>query len=61
MVGDQAVTGETPIKPEQPMEWNTTLKIAGKPYRCPCGCNVFTKWEENLFECHSCDNLFVTE
>ena len=38
-----------------------TLRIASKPYRCPCGCNVFHKPNrENvgLYECNGCEQQF---
>jgi hypothetical protein len=41
--------------------YNTTLKVAGKPYRCECGCNVFhhpDKTDMDLYQCNGCDNRF---
>jgi len=40
------------------------LKIAGKPYRCHCGCNVFhhpDKENLSLYECNSCKAVFSSE
>jgi DNA-directed RNA polymerase subunit RPC12/RpoP len=40
---------------------NFTLRIAGKPYRCPCGCNVFHKPDrEHLdqYQCNGCGQQF---
>lgn len=34
-----------------------TIRIGGKPYRCDCGCNVFTKLPGPpflRFECNGC-------
>lgn len=40
---------------------NFTLKIRGKPYRCPCRCNVFHKPDRkylDLYECNGCGSRF---
>jgi hypothetical protein len=40
---------------------NFTLRIAGKPYRCQCLCNVFHKPDDGnleLYECNSCGQRF---
>lgn len=33
---------------------NFTLKVAGKPFRCSCGCNVFHKPEKENPEKYEC-------
>lgn len=41
-----------------------TLKIAGKPYRCHCGANVFhhpDKSQLSLYECNGCNAQFEAE
>lgn len=33
------------------------LKVAGKPFVCECGCNVF--WEEDgVYYCNACPNRY---
>lgn len=57
-------------KPTQPVKMangdieNFTLRIGGKAYRCPCGCNVFHKPDDtNLlrYQCNACEHLFECE
>jgi hypothetical protein len=38
-----------------------TLKVAGKPFRCQCGCNVFHQPDNTdaaLVQCNACGNQF---
>lgn len=40
---------------EQPR--NILLKVAGKSFRCSCGCNIFQKLDpdnENEYTCNAC-------
>ena len=38
------------------------LKVAGKPFRCECGCNVFHKQkpveEPEMYKCNCCDTYY---
>lgn len=41
----------------------TTLVVDGKPFRCPCGCNVFKKWGTIAtgaasYTCNACGGLY---
>lgn len=43
---------------------NFTLKVAGKPFRCACKCNVFHKPDNqdlNLYACNACGQEFESE
>lgn len=43
---------------------NFTVKLAGKSYRCTCGCNVFHKPDKtrlDIYRCNSCGETFETE
>lgn len=51
----------TPVK--QSLE-QFTVRVAGKLYRCECGCNVFHKPDDSnpdLYECNSCGSQFEAE
>ena len=40
---------------------NSTLKIAGKPFRCSCGCNVFHQPDATrpeIYECNACETWY---
>lgn len=39
---------------------NILLKIAGKPYRCECGCNVFHHpgTDADVYSCNACKRSF---
>lgn len=43
---------------EQPIRQDTMLKVDGKPFRCECGCNVFTKVSDVRYECNACEQLY---
>jgi len=36
-------------------------KVAGKGFRCSCGCNVFTKYEIGRYRCNSCMACYESE
>ena len=39
----------------------STLKVAGKSFRCDCGCNVFHRPNRNtpeIYQCNCCDNTY---
>jgi len=41
---------------------NMTIKIDGKSFHCQsCSCNVFTKLEENKFQCNMCKIEYETD
>jgi hypothetical protein len=44
---------------EPPFE-NIVLKVAGTPFRCACGANVFhhPKGMPEIFECNACETLY---
>jgi hypothetical protein len=45
-----------------PSEGDRILNIEGKPFRCPCGCNVFRKANEDpdVFLCNACQAVYAT-
>lgn len=50
-----------PLLAEDGKLHNFTLRIAGKPYRCACRCNVFHKPDRTnleLYECNACGQQF---
>lgn len=34
-------------------------RVKGKPFRCGCGCNVFTEYERLKYECNSCGAAYA--
>lgn len=48
-------------QPVEPLDRNVLVKIGGQRWRCPCGCNVFTKWTEEIYECNSCEARYEAE
>lgn len=42
---------------------NIMLKIAGKPLRCKCGCNVFQHpgTDADVYKCNACEWTFEAE
>lgn len=36
----------------------TMLKVAGSPFRCPCGANVFTRVSDNRYICNGCEGEY---
>ena len=34
------------------------LYLNGKNFKCECGSNVFTKYENNIYKCHCCGNIY---
>lgn len=34
------------------------LKLQGAPYKCACGCNVFTKPTLNVYRCNACGECY---
>jgi hypothetical protein len=43
---------------------NFILKVAGKPFRCQCGCNVFHKPDDTRLEhykCNGCELAYDAE
>lgn len=46
-----------PVKPE-----TTMLRVGGKPFRCNCGANVFTKKSvsgKTVFVCNGCQEWYA--
>lgn len=37
------------------------LKVAGRPFRCNCGANVFRRFTNGQYQCNSCDTLYEGE
>lgn len=37
------------------------LKVQGKPFKCTCGCNVFTEYEPLKYQCNSCQAAYTGE
>lgn len=53
--------GPQPVRTADGALENFTLRIAGKPYRCPCLCNVFHKPDRSnldVYECNACGQQF---
>lgn len=40
---------------------DTLITIDGKNFKCTCGCNVFTHYEDDIFICHCCGKEFKGE
>ncbi len=36
-------------------------RVNGKPFKCDCGCNVFTKTEPLKYRCNSCEATYTGE
>lgn len=36
---------------------SSMLKVAGEPFRCGCGCNVFAR-KGKFFKCNACEEVF---
>jgi len=52
------------VKTEDGKLENFMVKLAGKSYRCNCGCNVFHKPDKtrlDIYRCNSCCETFETE
>jgi hypothetical protein len=43
------------------MDEQVMPKVAGKGFRCSCGCNVFTKYETGRYRCNSCRVCYESE
>lgn len=52
---------ESPI--EELWEGCHILKVAGKPFRCECGCNVFKHLsvDRTRYKCNACDAIYQSE
>lgn len=37
---------------------NSLLKVKDKNFKCSCGCNVFTHYDNDDFECHLCGKTY---
>lgn len=37
------------------------LKVAGRPFRCHCGANVFKRFTNGQYQCNACDQLYEGE
>jgi len=38
-----------------------TLRVNGEPFRCLCGCNVFTKEREHRYSCNACGEWYASD
>jgi hypothetical protein len=45
-------------KPEQKMLYVDGSK---KPFRCSCGCNVFTEYKHLRYKCNGCKEVYSGE
>ena len=44
--------------------YDIILKVAGKPFHCSCGCNVFRKLDPdhpNDYTCNACRAVYTSE
>ena len=37
------------------------LKVAGRPFRCRCGANVFKRFTNGQYQCNACTQLYEGE
>lgn len=37
------------------------LKVAGRPFRCNCGANVFRRFTNGQYQCNACEQLYEGE
>ena len=37
------------------------LTVAGEDFRCHCGCNVFGKYTNGIYECNACKEKYEAE
>lgn len=61
---DQIVKEREYIKYENGKTQAFVLKVAGKNFRCPCGCNVFSKFMNDgleIYECNSCSETYTED
>jgi len=49
-----------PEQPEQTAQENFIIRIAGKVFRCSCGCNVFQKRDPDFPEEYTCNSCGAT-
>lgn len=51
-----APTSAAPARSTVAAGHDVTLRVAGKPFRCACGCNVFQhpEGEPDVFRCNAC-------
>ena len=40
---------------------NVLITVNGENFRCSCGANVFTKYNNNTFKCHLCGREYEGE
>lgn len=51
-----------PVRDERGNLENFLIKVAGLPFKCTCGCNVFHKPDSNdldLYQCNACETKFT--
>ncbi len=49
-----------PVPPADTRPASITVRVGGKPFRCPCGCNVFHHpgGRTYVYECNACGTWF---
>ena len=55
---------ENAVKLENGELENFVMKVAGKPFRCDCGCNVFHKPDRarpDIYECNACGTWYTSD
>lgn len=40
---------------------NVLITVCGNNFKCVCGANVFTKYDNNTFKCHLCGREYEGE
>lgn len=45
----------------QPRREQVMPRVNGVPFRCPCGCNVFTKEREHRYSCNACGEWYASD
>ena len=45
----------------KPVREQVVVRVNGGTFRCDCGCNVFTKYGDKLYECNSCHEHYNGE
>ena len=48
-------------KLKQVVDNNVLISVGGHNFRCLCGANVFTKYDNNTFKCHLCGREYEGE
>jgi len=49
------------IKEKQVIDNNTMVSVGARNFKCECGANVFTQYDDGTFKCHGCENEYKGE